>query len=290
MLADTRLFQPTPANVEGYIDEIGSVDEHLAGLLEAFGPDAIRDAVRADDSEASDPSSVAISLLNASEIPSTSLRVALAQIFCLDPPLDVDRIEPESGAMLASLLSAGLVRDDASSFMRFRDQGWDTIGPAIIQSGKIAQFSSPELLDGMIKDVLTNSKTAAKLGRLILEDINEYVSDEDSATIAAAARFADSERIRLDISTISILARSGRTKEVLRLLKLASPSAEQVAAVFKSLGRPYSRIAENGAEFHVPNDSLHLDLLTILSDAKVCTFRKRRMREEYVVDVNGGVN
>jgi hypothetical protein len=74
---------------------------------------------------------------------------------------------------------------------------------------------------------------------------------------------------------------------LLRLLRTASPAAaaQHIVDVFVALGNPYSNVNRSGAEFTVDHDDLHEALLTKLQNDKICTFRKKRGRNLYAVNI-----
>lgn len=290
-LADARLFHASLTNLEAYRREIGTIDEHLAGLLTDAG--TIHTTAPDDDAndagELIDREAVAIAILNANNITSAAIRIALVLSLDVDLPLTVTEINPEPSALFAELIEHGLVPDEVDSFAHFHQAGWAAIGPAIASSDNITSFLAPGLMHGMVADVLNDDTAAAKVGRKILTNVEEYVPEDDGEALNAVAKFASDHSIPLVPQTVLRLATAGPSNQarILRLLQDASPAAtaDQIVAVFAAIGGEYSKVTRSGSEFTVPNDTLHADLLTTLQNQNVCTFRKKRGRNMYAVSV-----
>lgn len=289
MLADADLFRVSLTNVESYRNEIGSVDEHLTRLLEHVGSIETGnpgDTVDTNGNEI-DKETASIAILNVRAIqPAT--RMMLVQSLNVDLPLSVDHITPEPSDLLARLIENGLVADEAASFTHFQDVGWSAIGPAIAASNNVTSFLTPDLVQGMVPDLLNDAATRDKVGDQVTANLDEYVPEDDPAALTAAARYADKHHIRLTPETVLRIAHAGAARQdVLRLLDTASPAAnaQQIVAVFGALDQPYSSISLPGTEFDVAHDELHNRLLTTLRDGKVCTFKKKRSKNLYQVRV-----
>lgn len=291
-LAAAHLFRPSLANVEDYRAHAGCIDTHLAEVLEGVGTIHVDgpDDTRNKDGNEYDRRAAAIAILNASEL-TPPVRVDLAA--SLDPPapLPVDVIEPAADNLFALLLERGMVVDDETSFTHFRDGGWGAIGPAIQASNKITTFVKPDLVLGMVADLLVDPTTSAKLGPIVVDDVGEYVPDDDWDELKAVARYADAYGVQLMPDTVVRIARVGRENGelsvplMLRLLSAASPvaSADHIVEVFSRLGKPYSDISQSGAKFRVGRDEIHDQLLMVLKDAGRIT--RRTGRGQYSITV-----
>jgi hypothetical protein len=289
MLADTGLFCVSLSNVESYRKEIGSVDEHLARLLK--GADTIDtgnpgDTVDTNGNEI-DKTTVAIAILNVRAIqPAT--RVALVQSLNADLPLSVADITSEPSNLLAELIENDLVTDDIASFTHFRDVGWSAIGPAIATSNNITSFLTPDLVQGMVTDLLNDAVTGDKVGGQVVTNLKEYVPEDDPSALTAAAQYATKHHVQLAPETVLRIAKAGAAKQdVLQLLDTASPAAnaQQIIAVFGTLDQPYNSISQSGTSFDVDHDELHGRLLMTLQQSNVCTFKKKRDKDLYTVKV-----
>lgn len=290
MLADADLFRVSLTNVESYRKEIGSIDEHLARLLKHVGTietDKPGDTVDINGDEI-DKAAAAIAILNANTIKEPATRVALAHSLNADLPLSVADITPEPNDLLASLIENGLITDEAPSFAHFQDMGWAAIGPAIAASNNVTGFLNPDLVHGMIADLLNDAATRDKVGDQVVTNLEEYVPEDDPAALTAAARHASKHHLQLTPETVLRIAYANTTKQdVLRLLDTALPvaNAQQIIAVFGALGQPYSSISQSGTSFDVDHDELHDRILTTLQQGNVCTFKKKRNRNLYTVNV-----
>ncbi|MFZ2172855.1 MAG: hypothetical protein WAW17_02250 [Rhodococcus sp. (in: high G+C Gram-positive bacteria)] len=202
----------------------------------------------------------------------------------VDLPLAVTEIDPAASDLFAELIEYGLVPDEADSFAHFHHSGWAAIGPAIASSDNITSFLTPGLVHGMVADVLNDDIAAAKVGRKILTNVEEYVPEDDGEALNAVAKFASDHTIPLAPQTVLRLATAGTSNQarILRLLQAASPAAtaDQIVAVFSALGGEYNKISRSGTEFTVPNDTLHTDLLTTLQNQNVCEARQEHVPGE----------
>lgn len=290
-LADANLFDASLTNLEAYRAEIGVIDEHLAGLLENVGAISVNgpDADTDENPEAIDARVAAIAVLNAPTIPSPATRVVLANSLGLKSHLPVANITPEPSELFALLLEHDLVDDEVTSFTHFRTAGWDAIGPAIAASQGVTDFLTPDLVDGMVADLLTTAETRDKVGGKVVDRVNEFIPNDDSAALTAVAQFAEYEQMSLPPDTIVRAAQASPANkaQLLRLLRNATPAAEasDVVNVFVALGGAYAHVTTPGAKFTVPYDTLHEELLRVLDTAGRCTFRKKTLKELYEVQV-----
>ncbi|MFF0726047.1 hypothetical protein [Streptomyces sp. NPDC004134] len=275
-LAAADLFHASLANLESYRAEVGSIDTHLASLLEQAGTINVDESEDTADPDGADYDSqaAAVAILNASTM-ATSVRVDLVTSLGAATPLPVDGLVAEGNDLFALLLERGIVDDDETSFAHFRAGGWPALGRAIKGSKNIGNFVSPDLVSGMVGEVLTDSMTAAKLGAEILADVEDYVPDDNWAALNAVAVYADAQQLPLLPQTVIRIARVGQehrevnTPLVLRLLCSAASeaSADDIVNAFAHLGGPYSKITRPGATFKVDRDGTHDQLLKVLKAA-----------------------
>ncbi|WP_169744260.1 hypothetical protein [Knoellia aerolata] len=251
------------------------------------------DSTDADGSEL-DRQDAAVAVLNASTL-ATQVRVDLATSLEPATPLVVDDIGCEASDLFALLLAADLVADDEVTFACVRLGGWAALGPAIKVSGRIESFLSPELLDGMVADALSDAGTAAKVAGEVLRNVNSYVSEDDWAALKAVAKYADKHAVALDPAVVVRIARVGDghndqdVARMLRLLDAASPAAvaDHVIETFKHLGGPYNRITNPGDSFEFNFDDIHDRLLRILySENRISRGYPRIPKRRYSVTVN----
>ena len=272
-LADAKLFRPSLANVEAYRGKVGSIDDHLARLLEAAATihvDEDGDTTDPDGAEY-DRQAAALAILNTSALPA-QVRVALVTCLCPTTPLPATDIDAESSDLFARLLEADLVSDVAETFTHLRAGGWTALGPAIAASNGVETFLTGAILDGMVANALDDDSTSAKVAVTVLANVNDYVAEDDWASLQAIAIYADRHRLALDPAVVVRIARVGDGRDrrdpnrTLRLLDLASPSpsADDIVETFMHLGHPYNRITNSQASFELDYNDVHDRLLKVL--------------------------
>ncbi|NYI76816.1 hypothetical protein [Nocardioides panzhihuensis] len=294
-LAEAKRFRSSLANIEAYRSKVGSIDAHLAWLLEDAGTvhvDKDGDTTNPDGGEY-DRQAAALAILNTSALP-TQVRVAL--VISLEPvtPLPATGINAEESDLFARLLDAGLVSDEEDTFMHLRAGGWVALGPAIKVSGGVKSFHSAALLNDMVADALTDDDTSEKVASMVLANVNEYVPEDDWAELQAVAIYADQHREPLDPAVVRRIARVGDGRDgcdvtlMLRLLDRASPtaSADHVIETFLHLGQPYNRITDSEDSFDLDVTDVHDRLLKILhGDNRITRGYPRIPKRRYSVTV-----
>ena len=284
-LATAGLFAATLTNLQAYRAALGSIDEPLAQVLLQAG----RIDVEVADGDAAAKLDAAVAILNARLVlPDPGKRVELVVSLDLDAYVPAVDLAPEGGDLFAMLLAHDLVEDKEETFSHYRAAGWAGFEPAINASQHIQEFVTPDLLEGMVAEIFASPQAAAKLGRLILTSLEEYVVDDDSPALTAAANFAYVSGVALPLDQIRRVAAAGRSMVdvTLCLLQGASPvpSADDVAATLSALGEPYNNLTTRAkTEFDVPADDGHRHALQILKQAGRCTFRQRRVKRSFSV-------
>lgn len=294
-LARANLFRASLANMEDYRtrpDRVGTIDRHLGNLLKNAGTiytEEPSDTVDADGNNY-DRETAAVAILNATTISEPATRVHLVEALNVSE-VTITRITPESSVLFALLLDHKLVIDDAASFEHFHGAGWGAIGPAITASPGVAEFLAPQLVSGLVADLLNDPSTRDKVGRQVVDNVEEYLPADDQAALLAVAQYADQHAMALSPGTvlrIAAAAEPGPADVVIRLLGAAVPpaSVQQIVGVFTALGGEYGKVAVPGADFTVANDSLHQNLLSTLKIAGVISeFIKKRRQDLYTVKV-----
>ncbi|UCZ63251.1 hypothetical protein [Mycolicibacterium phocaicum] len=276
-LADAKLFRSSLANIEIYRGEVGSIDDHLARLLEAAATihvDEDGDTTNPDGVEY-DRQAAALAILNTSALPA-QVRVALVTSLGPTTPLPATDIDAESSDLFARLLEADLVSDVAETFAHLRAGGWAALGPAIAVSDGVETFLSGAILDGMVDYALDDENTSTKVAGKVLANVNEYVPEDDWAALQAVAVYADRHGASLDPAVVARMARVGHGLDatlMLRLLDRASPSAsaDHIVETFMHLGQPYNRITNSHDSFDVDFNDVHDRLLKVLQGANRIT-------------------
>ncbi|WP_395695262.1 hypothetical protein [Nocardioides sp.] len=279
-LAAADRFRASLANMTAYRTRggvtAGAIDTYLAKLLENAGtvhvdePDDVRD----EDGAEYDRQEAAVALLNTTHL-TTDVRVNLAASLHLDTPLPAEAVGVEPNDLFAQMLARGLVADDLPTFVHIREGGWAAMAPAIKASTGIATFLEPAVVTGMVADLLADGETAAELGRIVVDRMDEFVPSDDWAELRAVARFAGAQDIPLPPEAVLRITRvadanSERQRDLtLRLLAKSSPaaSADDIIAVFEHLGGDYARIRQTGDRLEFDRSDPHDQLLKVLADA-----------------------
>ncbi|ORA26697.1 YobI family P-loop NTPase [Mycobacteroides abscessus] len=294
-LAAAKLFRSSLANIEAYRGKIGSIDDHLARLLEDAATvhvDEDGDTTEPDGAEC-DRQAAALAILNTSALPA-QVRVALVTSLGPPTPLPATDIDAESSDLFARLLEADLISDDAETFTHLRAGGWAALGPAIVVSRGVETFLSGAILDGMVANALDDDSTSAKVATMIVANVNAYVPEDDWVALQAVAVYADQHRLALDPAVVVRIARVGDGRDgrdpnrILRLLDRASPSAsaDNIVETFVHLGQPYNRIRNSGDSFEVDVNELHDRLLKVLQgDNRITRGYPRLPKRRYSVNV-----
>ena len=294
-LAKAKRFRSSLANIEAYRSKVGSIDDHLARLLEDSGTVHVDEEGDTTDSggEEYDRQAAALAILNASALPA-QVRVSLATSLEPATPLPATSVDAERSDLFARMLDAGLVSDELETFTHLRTGGWAALGPAIEVSAGVESFMSPALLDGMVAELLSGDGTANKAVGKVLANVNDYVPDDDWAALQAVANYAAQHQVALDPSVVARIARVGDSRGwrdvslILRLLDRASPTpaADHIVETFLHLGRPYALIASPGQSFDLDANDVHDGLLRILyGDNRITRGYPRIPKRRYSVTV-----
>lgn len=291
-LADAKLFRSSLANIEAYRGKVGSIDDHLARLLESAATIHVdEDGDTTDpDGDEYDRQTAALAILNTSALP-PQVRVALVTSLNPATPLPAADVDAEVNDLFARLLDAGLVSDDAETLTHLRTGGWAALGPAITVSDGVEAFLNPAILEGMVADALDDGNTSPKVAGKVLANVNEYVPEDDWVALQAVAIYADRNGVPLDPAVVARMARVGdghNATLMLRLLDRASPSAsaDHIVETFSQLGPPYNRITNSQDSFELDFNDVHDRLLKVLQgDNRITRGFPRIPKRRYSVTV-----
>lgn len=258
-VAGTRRTLASFANVAVYIEH-GGVDSSLAALLKGRRIYVTQPTDRESRLE------VAYAILAAHKvIPSTLARVQTVQSLNLGV-LVPSKIPAEAGDLVARLIKAQLLPDDATAFSSTHMVDWDTMERAIKVSKAFKTFVAPGVLPVAWVPQLIQSSAVSKEQRLaVIQQLESYLT---TATPAQAREIASSlirGGWRIRSSRILALKAAGATSGQIIIL-IANHGddleLEQVRQILGTLGGQYARVANGGSgRPSFANDSAHRKVL-----------------------------
>ena len=292
-LAGAQLFHATAANVEAYLDQVGSIDTELGELLTAAGAFTVDTSglEPADEAEegaeeqtSSDVRKLAVTVLNARvAIPLTEMRVQLAKSLDLQTHLLATDIAAENSDLFARLLDARLLPDDTDTFDHLATGGWNAIRTGIEASENVATFLAPAHIADVVGDVLEDRRTADKVGHRILRDLDSFVSDENAYTWTQVAQYALRTRTVLTWSQLQRLAANSTipARQTMQLISIANPQpadVPEVLAVLSNLESPWCYAATREvAKFDAPDEEPAISVLQFLASQNVLKVNRPKL-------------
>lgn len=259
-LAAGDRIDPTFPNTKGYIYEYG-VDEHFGPLLARH--EAITES---GDVPQEDRREIAVDILAASQhIPDVVARVRLAK--SLTPgEIPPGSIQPEKGPLVANLLTAHLVADDAAAFSNHLMVDWSTFEAAISASGQFATFVSTEVLGiDQIPNLLRSTAISTEVKKVVVNGLAAYLVGATNRQVEAAAKALNERGWEVRYARIEALRAAGASNG--ELVKLIAREGNELAtddlkALLRAMKEPYSKVADRGrGRPHFPDDQAHRDVL-----------------------------
>lgn len=258
-LAAARRTLPTFANVDSYIDYAG-VDGSLAALLKSRRVITTQAADRATRRE------VAYAILAANEaIPSTLARTQT--VLSMNPGvLDPTYVEAESGDLVARLIKAQLLPDDATSFTTTLLPDWESVERAIKASKNFKTFVTPDVLPVAWLPQFIQSTQVSKDERLaVIRALKTYLTSATppQAQEVATALIRGGWRIRPS-RILALLSAGARTDQIIVLTANWGNDIglEDVKTILRALGGDYARVADGGnGRPNFPKDASHRTIL-----------------------------
>lgn len=298
-LAEAHLFHATAANVEAYVDQIGSIDTELGELLattgaisvDTSGLESAHEAEEgAEEQTSPDVRTLAVTVLNArAAIPSTEMRVQLAKSLGLQAHLVATDITAENTDLFARLLGARLLPDDDDTFGHLATGGWEAIRTGIEASENVATFLTPAHIADAVGDVLEDRRTADKVGHRILEDLDSFVSDENAYCWTQVAEYALRTRTALTWPQLQRLAANstGPARQTMQLISVANPQpadVPDVLAVLSHLESPWCYAATREVtKFDAPDEEPAITVLQFLASHNVLKVNRPKLSGERTV-------
>ncbi|SMC65608.1 YobI family P-loop NTPase [Kibdelosporangium aridum] len=291
-LAAAKLFRASLANLDAYLAKVGDIDESLgellleAGMIHTNDGETKQPRDEEDGDLAATKAAAAVAVLNAQcGIPRPEDRVQLVRSLRLGEPLAATQITPEESNLFALLIEHELVPDDAATFAHIHKAGWTAVRPAIVASNGIKDFLTPDLVDGMVADLVEDPQTNSKIGQRVLDNLADFLPTDESKALMAAAKFAVQSNTVLPLDQIRRVATTVKDANLtVRLLQIATPAASEVTTVLNDLGGKYSYLTTwQRDEFEVPYDEAHRAVFKIVADANLCRTSKKPRKELLVV-------
>ena len=267
VVVDSKRMVPTVANLLAYV-KLHGVDKELSTLL-AGDRDEPVELQNIQEVAGEDRNALAVQLLNASEYLSANNRVRLVGQLSLESEIEPTSVIP-SPNLLAQALKTGLLPDTFESFAHFATGGWESVSDAFAVSKKISEFMRPALVEDFVVEFLEDQEIPCALRRIVVENLGEYVPNDDKQALEAVGQFALEHEIWLPLEDIRRIARVTQNSNVIpkQLAHAENVSADDLFVILTSLGRPYDKMLEgSGVEFHLPASAHNVKLVERLQSA-----------------------
>lgn len=267
-IVHASLMAPTIANVSVYA-RVHGIDKHLAGFLAPDEAD-LTELQDVEEVEAESRAALAVYLLNASTHLTAQTRIQLVDQLDLETGIALSEVAPGPDQLLARALEAKLLPDELPTFVHFAQGGWQSVSEAFAVSENIPKFMAPALVKGFVSEFLESQQTPDALRRIVVENISDYIPDDDARALRAAGMHACRSRIWLPIVDVRRIARVTKTADAVlaQLVQAKDVSPSDLADILASLGRPYDKLAAGaGTEFDLPSGSSNETLFKRLESA-----------------------
>ena len=267
VVVDSKRMVPTVANLLAYV-KLHGVDKELSTLLAGDRGEPV-ELQNIQEVAGEDRNALAVQLLNASEYLSANNRVRLVGQLSLESEIEPTSVIP-SPNLLAQALKTGLLPDTFESFAHFATGGWESVSDAFAVSKKISEFMRPALVEDFVVEFLEDQEIPCALRRIVVENLGEYVPNDDKQALEAAGQFALEHEIWLPLEDIRRIARVTQNSNVIpkQLAHAENVSADDLFVILTSLGRPYDKMLEgSGVEFHLPASAHNVKLVERLQSA-----------------------
>ncbi|QYH35108.1 hypothetical protein [Salinibacterium sp. M195] len=243
-LAAHHKTDPTFENVTAYLAEHG-LDTSLFSLL-----NRAKKVTGWEGYSAAERIEFAVAILSAhTDLPSASTRIRIAK--SVDPGLiPADRIQPESGDLVAKLIRARLLPDDAAAFDERLMVNWETLAKTIEASRAFTTFVAPSILSpANIPALIRRQTTKLDIRRTIVSDLATYLVEATRGQTTNIANALIEGSWKLPYETIEALRTSGASyRQVVALIHNRGDdlSTVHMKSLLKAIGGDYSRIATGG--------------------------------------------
>ncbi len=275
-VADHDAFPPTFANVRAYIDNIGEIDESLGRYLDNVGAIGVSDEVSEDEREM-----LAKEILSAAGvIPEPAARVGLVESLDLERFLEPSCIPAEGGPLIGLLIGNGVIEDNAESYRLAIPYDWSTKESAILASKEFMNYMTPaEMPIVDIPDLFGSEAIDSAFKDAVVTRFDEFIPEDDSAALNAAAEYASSSERRLTGPQIVRVAAAGADSDLpINLLALASPrmNLEELTSVLQAIGGMLKDLlARDGKHLKIDNKVSHGSILQRLEQlGEISSFKE----------------
>ncbi|WP_049897675.1 hypothetical protein [Nesterenkonia massiliensis] len=246
ILARFDRFPATFANVSKYIEHVGSVDEHLAVVLERAEAIDGHEYATEDDKRA-----LAVTLIEASTRLGVILRARLAESLQLEEYISASALPIENGTLYEELISRQVISGSAATYEHLFAADWATRERVIKVSPTFKEWVTPELVAGDLASVLASESVTEEAKRAVLDRADEYTPAGGREGLVEVARLAQAYDLEVDFAIVEQMAANRvRAADVIALLRpyLDSLADAQLFGVLRDLGTPYAQLTEVGRD------------------------------------------
>lgn len=261
-------------NIQSYIDDVGAVDEALATFFERH------DIIECDEDNdpLEDRRRIAQHVLNASDVlPNGDVRIELA-LQLAPGEFPADGIVADRGTFAKRLIEEQLVPDDEETFSSSLMADWSSREGAIAASGGFASFVSPKTLPAsQVPLLLTSALVPLDAKKRVVQRLTEYLSSGTKAEAEEIASALNKNGWRVASVRIEALIGQGvSAAQIIPLLaRSSSISSEDMRALLRTMGQPYSSLADpSHRPVYVPNDRAHHELIDRLRGVTVSSVKE----------------
>ncbi|KJL30775.1 hypothetical protein RS86_03718 [Microbacterium azadirachtae] len=274
---------PSAVNVAAYVEQYG-VDDRLAKLL---NPRKILEPTKLDTATRVE---LAHSILQARDvIPSTLARVRTVSTLGTGK-LEPSALTPESGDLVARLLTARLLEDDASTFGTVLMVDWPTLERTIKSSKQFSSFVAPAILPARWIASFLLSKVPGQKARIaVVTGLPSLLTTATRAEARAIASVLVSQGWRLRPARITALHQAGAWHEQIVALLANSETLvdlDDARQILAGLGGDYARVASGGSgRPNFPHNTPHHEVLNRFVGSTVKHVREenfKRLGTRYV--------
>jgi len=261
VLASGGRFRFTFENIVAYVDA-RAVDDELVGYLEDHRGLAVPDDTSLDRREA-----LAAQILNAKDL---SIDARIAHVTHLVKEVAPSRSMETETKLLAALVSAGLLVDDATTFHAL---GGSTVAQEafLVASRSATDFiNSIGLTEDFIARLFRNEATDRNLKQFLADNLPTNPSWQSADVYEALGDSLREDQLTLYIETARLMVESSASPptRALALSQYAKKAGfEVVAHHVSTLGEPYSRLLERShSSVEIPKNPNFRDVLEVLKN------------------------